>query len=189
MFLSISDFWIDIAQALEDFGQQIGGWNWENIIQYAKNLIAAVSWPTVIYFLLRYVIPILKGSNKPVLKEVGAQAEIIKLLADKLNDLERKEQTVGQLLEEWIVLQSDVNSMSRTLSPKHKQAFIDLAEKMKEHQDERIRTMGIQIDEIVDDGEVSADEVKDLIENTKTGEQVFGTNLNDIVGEDDEQQS
>ena len=174
MILQLSDFWLNIGGAIEQFIEQIGSWNWNNILEYFKNISLGGVSLTILGLFIKLVIPLLKNSNKKTFQKLGE-------LYDKIDSLENKEQTISNILKEWIALQSEVNAKSVTLKPEYKMAFSNLAQAMRLVDDENVKEAANKIDEIIEDNKVSAEEMQDLIESTEIGEIVMGTNINDIL--------
>lgn len=177
MFNAISDFWLNIGEALKQLVENIGGWDWETIVNYLKN----ISLGSVGVVFLKFAIPFFKNSNKPILNELAKQKEIVQTLNAKIQSLEEKDQTIGNVLTEWIGLQANTNLVSKTLTDEQKQAFVDLAAKMRLIQIGEVQVAAEKIEQIVDDKIVHASEIQDLVKSTKIGEQILGTNINSIT--------
>ena len=70
-------------------------------------------------------------------------------------------------MTEWIGLQANTNLVSKTLTDEQKQAFVDLAAKMRLIQIGEVQVAAEKIEQIVDDKIVHASEIQDLVESTK----------------------
>lgn len=179
MFLTVSDFWANIAEAIQDFINNIPNWNWSGVWEWAKGIATTVGWGGLFAIIIRYIIPFVKDANKPTLTALAQQAEILGALELKIKSLDEANRTVGTVLTEWIGLQSEVNVLSKTLTDEQKQAFVLLADRMKAIPS--LLASAEKIEQIVADSVVTADEAKDLIASTELGQAVLGTNLNDII--------
>ena len=93
--LQLSDFWINIGETLQELWNQVGSWNWDNILKYFQNVSLGTVALGILTITAKIGIPLLKNSNKPVLKSLGD-------LYDKINVLEKKDQTISNVLKEWI---------------------------------------------------------------------------------------
>lgn len=172
--LQLSDFWINIGETLQELWNQVGSWNWDNILKYFQNVSLGTVALGILTITAKVGIPLLKNSNKPVLKSLGD-------LYDKINVLEKKDQTISNVLKEWIGLQSDINQYSKTLKPEHKEAFKNLAVAMRMVDNQEIQEAADKIDEIIEDNKIDVAEVQELIESTELGEVVMEANINDII--------
>ena len=178
MFLAVSDFFTNMATAIQEWFVTIGNMNWVDISTQIKNWALTGGGAVAIGYLIKYGVPFFKNSNKPILQQLGVQLEITDKLLKKIDLLETSQQTVGNVLTDWIGLQSEVNVVSKTLTDEQKQKFVALAEKMKLV---GLTAQASKIEEIVKDNVVTATEVKELVESTKIGEKVLGTSINNIV--------
>ena len=176
--LELSDFWLNIGEALQQLYQNIGDWNWDNILTYFQNISLGTVALTILTLTVKVGLPLLRNSNKKIFNKLAD-------LYDEISTLQKKEQTISNILREWIALQSDVNKVSRTLKPEHKKAFADLADTMRMVDNEEIKEAADKIDEIIEDNKVSASEMQDLIESTEVGKDILGTNINDIIPKSD----
>jgi len=176
--LELSDFWLNIGEALNQFVENIGGWNWNNILEYFKNISLGTVALTILTLTVKVGLPLLRNSNKLILKKFAE-------LYENVSDLKKENQTVSNILKQWVVLQSDINKYSKTLKPEHKKAFSDLAEAMRMVEDNNVQEAANKIDEIIEDNKVDVNEMQDLVESTDLGKQVLGTNINDIIPKSD----
>lgn len=170
IFLNIYE---SMAEGLANIFELISSWNWVDISTQIKNWVLSASGLTVVALFIKVAIPFFRNSNKPILKKIA-------VLSDKVESMEKADQNIGNILTEWIGLQSDVNATSRTLTPEQKEAFVQLSYRMKLASNPETIAAGEKIQEIVEDGVVTIDEVKDLVASTKIGEKVLGTNINSI---------
>lgn len=171
MFIAINDFWVNIAQGLEQILENIGGWNWGEISTQVKNWLLSGSGIAVVGLFLKFGVPYFK-SNK--------QLALISKLIERVVSLETEQQTVGNVLTEYISLQSEVNTTSRTLTADQKQKFTNLATALKTMQNERYKNIGAEIEEMVEDNVITAEESVELLKNVPVIEQALGTNINNI---------
>jgi hypothetical protein len=174
MFLtSIAEFWQSISDGLNQLFENIGDWNWESIVTYIKN-VGIMGFLTVVLKTGLPVFKSLKNSNKPILKLVGR-------LIERIDSLEKENQTVGNVLTEYIALQSETNSMSITLPQEQKDKFLAFATTLKEMQNARLQSIGADIEKMVEDNEITADEAKELLDTIPEAKKILGTNINDIL--------
>lgn len=171
MFIAISDFWNNIAIALEQFTQNVGEWDWANISTQVKNWLLSGSGVAAIGLFLKFGVPYFK-SNK--------QLALMGKLIERVASSELEQQTVGNILTDYISLQSDVNVTSKTLTPEQKQRFVDLSAQLKLMQSERLQDIGKDIEEMVEDNVITADEAIELAKNLPIVEEALGTKLSDI---------
>lgn len=176
-----SDFFTKIAESLQGWLDNIPDWNWTGIWEWAKGIATTVGWGGVLAILIKFVIPFVKDSAKPILTELAKQAEVIGTLELTIKALEEKDRTIGAVLTEWISLQATTNLTSKTLTDEQKAAFLDIAEKMKALNVEAFTQAADKIETIVEDGVVTAEETVELLESTKLGQAVLGTSLDSIV--------
>lgn len=172
--LQLSDFWLSIVESFEAFAQNIGDWNWDNILEYFQNISLGGVALAILTITIKVVVPLLKNSNKKTLQKLGE-------LHSNIARLSKENQTLSVILTEWISLQSEVNEVSKTLKPEHKAAFKELAERMRELKKEKLTEHANMIDDIIADDKVDLSEIQDLIESTEIGKKALGTNINDIV--------
>ena len=171
MFIAISDFWNNIAMGLEQFFNNIGNVDWTETSMQFKNWILSGAGIATLGLFLKYGVPYFKANK---------QLKLIGKLIERVVSLEREQQTVGNVLVEYVSLQSEVNVTSKTLTPEQKEKFTDLATTLQAMKNERYKSIGVEIEEMVEDGEISASEAIELTKNIPVIEMALGTNINDI---------
>jgi len=181
MFLAIDETLTNIAIAIQEWFNGIENWDWVTITTQAKNWLVGGGMATLVGLTVKYGLPFLKNSNKPLLEQFAVQAEIITALQNKIVSMDESQKTVGNVLGEWIGLQADVNATSRTLTAEQKQTFVDVASKMRLVNNTQITAAANEIDKIVEDNVVTAEEMVDLVKQTNVGQKVLGTNINTII--------
>lgn len=171
MFIAISDFWTNIALGLEQLWQNISGLDWVEISTKIKNWTLSGTGFAVVGLFLKFGVPYFK-SNK--------QLALIGKLIERTASAEKEQQTVGNILIDYISLQSETNEMSKTLSKEQKDKFTDLANALKVMKDERMKSIGADIEEMVEDNVITAEEAVELTKNIPVIETALGTKISDI---------
>ncbi|MCK9576877.1 MAG: hypothetical protein WC143_08645 [Eubacteriales bacterium] len=179
-FLSIADFIENIVNGLNELWQNIGTWNWEAI----KNWVLSGSALTLLGVFAKYVIPILKNSNKPILKTLGEYGEKIVDLSSEIKALRLENKTLKdgtKAVIEYLEVSADVNLSSKVLTAEQKQGFTTALNALKIIDNEFAKETVAKVEEIIEDGVITADEVIELAETNQQVETVFGTKISDLM--------
>lgn len=172
MFLSAVDIFTKIVDGFNGWLENIPNWNWDSIVEWLKLSVQTLGIGGIIALLVKVVKPFVE--DKTVLNNVID-------LANKLDQYKEENSTIKTILTDWVSLQANTNLTSKTLSAEQKQAFLDIAERMKAVGIPNVTEKAEQIEEIVEDGKVTAEETIALAESTKVGQTILGAKVGDII--------
>jgi len=172
MFIAISDFWNNIAGGLDQIGVFFNNIDWVATSTGIKNWILSGAGLGVLGLFLKFGVPYFKDKK---------QLTILGKLIERVAASELEQQTVGNVLTDYISLQSEVNVTSKTLTQEQKEKFTLLATNLKEMQNERMQSIGEEIETMVEDNVITAEEGVELLKNVPIIEEALGTKLSDIV--------
>ena len=183
MFLSsIGEMWVSIAEGISY------GWDWlmtngGEIIKYLSYLLTGGGVTTITIFVVKFILPLLKNSNKPVLKDLSIVLEKIKSLAEKQEVANTEIQVLrdeNKTLKEYLLLASEVNERNITLSNEMRQKFQYLADGLKSTENEKAIEIAGKVENVIEDNTITKEEIIELAEELPEVENVLGMTLQDI---------
>jgi len=121
--------WGQLGVLWDSFVLSIPGW-----IDYAIEGVKALGIGGIIIIISKWVIPVLKNANNPVVKRLAEMTELILTLNGKVEAadarvlaFEQKDSTINDLLVQYMSLSCQTNSESRTLTAERKGQYEALA--------------------------------------------------------------
>ena len=116
--LSMAEMWVSIAEAIT-YGWEWLGVNGGKIIEYFAYLATGGGVLTGAVYLSKIIVPLLRNSNKPVLKELATILEQNKELANKQEVANQEIQVLrdeNKTLKEYLLLACEANERNITLT-------------------------------------------------------------------------
>ena len=183
MFLSsMAEMWVSIAEGIA-YGWEWLGSNGGKIIEYFAYLATGSGVLTGVVYLIRIVIPMLRNSNKPVLKELAVTLEKIEDLANKQEQANDEIQVLrdeNKTLKEYLLLASEVNERNITLTNEMRDKFGYLADGLRNTENEKAIEIANEIDIAVEDNTLTTEEIVEIAEDLPVVKDVLGMSLEDI---------
>lgn len=183
MFLSsLGDMWISIAEGISY------GWDWlmtngGEIIKYLSYLLTGGGVTTITIFVVKFILPLLKNSNKPVLSQLALTLEKIETLAEKQEISNAEIQVLrdeNKTLKEYLLLASEANERNITLTEEMREKFKFLADGLKNTENEKAIEIAEKVENIIEDNTITKEEIIELAEEIPEVENVLGMTLQDI---------
>lgn len=179
-FLSMAEAIENIVKGLESAWKNIGTWDWETI----KNWVLSGGALTALTLFAKFGIPFFKNSNKPILKELGTQAETIVNLVEEVKSLRLENKTIKDGIKstvQYLEVTADVNLSSKVLSAEHKEKFTIALDTLKKFDSVIANEVVSKVENIIEDNVITADEAIDLAETNEKVKEVFGTKIADLI--------
>jgi len=183
MFLSsIGEMWVSIAEGIAY------GWDWlmtngGSLLQYLSYVLTGGGITTITIAFIKFGLPLLKNSNKPVLKELANALAQIQTLAEKQDISNARIEGLieeNKTLKEYLLLASEANSKSVILSDEMKANFGYLAEGLKATEQQVALDIADKIENAIEDNTLTQEEIIEIAEELPEVENVLGMTLQDI---------
>lgn len=183
MFLSsIGEMWVSIAEGIAY------GWDWlmtngGAVLQYLSYVLTGGGITTITIFMIKFVLPFLKNSNKPVLSELALQLEKLKTLAEKQEVANAEIQILrdeNKTLKEYLLLASEANERNIVLTQEMRDKFGFLAEGLKNTENAKAIEIAEKVENVIEDNTITQEEIIELAEELPEVENVLGMTLQDI---------
>jgi len=176
--VDINEILLKLSQGILEFINGIGGWDWLKITEWLKNFVVGGGMIAVI----RYGIPLLRNSNKPVLAQLAVLGEKFLAMQQAYQELKAENATLKQGVFAtlgYIETSAQVNLTSKTLTADQKANFLVWLESVKSllHPD-----VVAEAQQAVADGVITAEEVASIAEKVPRVAEVLLTPLNSIGG-------
>jgi hypothetical protein len=183
MFLSsISETWVAIAESLEY------GWGWladnfTNALKYTFYIVTSGSVLTGVGYFIKVGLPILKHINNPTIAKLNEIMKKNNITEEKLN---KTLETVTKLkdenatLKEYVALATEANKRNITLTKDMQEKFGYLSKKLKETNNQKAIDISNKIDNVIEDEQLTDDEIVNLAEEIPEVEETLGMSIDDI---------
>jgi hypothetical protein len=181
-FLDIADMWVSIADGIAY------GWEWLStnfgvILEYFAYLATGGGVLTGAVYLIKIIVPLLKNSNKPVLKELATILEQNKELANKQEVANQEIQALrdeNKTLKEYLLIASEANERNIMLSDDMRTKFGYIAEGLKNTENQVAIEIAENIEEAIEDETLTQEEIIEIADSLPVVEDVLGMSLKDI---------
>ena len=183
MFLSsLSEVWVSIADGIAY------GWNWlstngGSVLQYLSYVATGGGVTTITVIFIKFVLPFLKNSNKPVLKQLATSLEQIQVLAEK-QEVANQEISIlrdeNKTLKEYLLLASEANQRNVMLTDEMRDKFGYLAEGLKNTENAVAIQVAEKVEEAIEDNVLTEEEMIELADSLPVVQDVLGMTLQDI---------
>ena len=180
IFLSMAEAIENIVNGLQSAWQSIGTWDWETI----KNWFVTGGGALAVGVFIKYGVPFFKNSNKPILRELGTQAETIVNLVQEIKDLRLENKTIKEGIKstvQYLEVSADVNLSSKVLSANQKEKFTTALNTLKAFDSTFANEAVLKVEKIIEDNVITADEAIELAETNEKVKEVFGTKIADLM--------
>jgi hypothetical protein len=181
-FLDIADMWVSIADGIAY------GWEWLStnfgvILEYFAYITTGGGVLTGVVYFIKVALPLLKNSNKPILKELKVALEEIHLLAEK-QEVSNSEIKVlrdeNKTLKEYLLIASEANERNIMLSDDMRTKFGYIAEGLKNTENQVAIEIAENIEEAIEDETLTQEEIIEIADSLPVVEDVLGMSLKDI---------
>lgn len=183
MFLSsMAEMWVSIAEGIA-YGWEWLGSNGGKIIEYFAYLATGSGVLTGAVYLIKIVVPILRNSNKPVLKDLAVTLQRLEELAEKQETANAEIVALrdeNKTLKEYLLLASEANERNIILTNEMRDKFGYLAEGLRNTENEKAIEIANEMDIAVEDNTLTTEEIVEIVEDLPVVEDVLGMSLQDI---------
>ena len=183
MFLaSMAEMWVSIADGIAY------GWDWlmtngGEILKYIMYVVTSGGVGTAVIYIIKVISPMLKNSNKPVLKELKVALDKITILAEQ-QEISNNEIKIlrdeNKTFKEYFLLASEANSRNIMLTEEMKAKFGYLVDGLKNTENEVAKKIAENIEESIVDNTLSKEEIVKIAEDIPIVQDVLGMSLKDI---------
>jgi hypothetical protein len=183
MILSAYEVLNKISEAIMQFMTTIGEADWLAILEVVKNLAVGGGTGGLVYAVFRYVLPLLKNSNKPILAEIAAQGLIIVTLIDEIKQLKEENATIKQVgihTLHYLETSANVNLTSKTLSPEQKASYLQWIAFAKTLNITEATKVAEEIEQAIADDKLTVEEAITISQNIKAVNDLVLTPLSQI---------
>lgn len=183
MFLSsLSEMWVAVADGIAY------GWEWlaansGRIIEYFAYLATGGGVLTGVFYLIKVVMPFLKNSNKPILKQLATTLERIEVLTEK-QEVANAEIAVlrdeNKTLKEYLLLASQANEKNIVLSEEMRSKFGYLADGLRQTENTAAVQIAEKVELAVEDNTLTQEEIVEIADSLPVVQDILGMTLQEI---------
>lgn len=177
------EFLNGISEALQYALQWISTQDYEKILTIIKDFSLTALGGGGIWAVFKWIIPLLRNSNKPVLTELANAVALIDGLKTELDKLKQEEANIKQAtltMLAYLETSANVNLTSKTLSPEQKteyQKWIDLVKSLNITEATQGATL---VEQKIADGVLTAEEVIEVAQTIKKVDELVLTPITKI---------
>jgi PIN domain nuclease of toxin-antitoxin system len=182
--MNFSDMLVNISQAIIDFVNQMGTWDWPTIVQTFKDTLVSGGVGAAVLFAVKYILPFLRNSNKPILAEVGVIGTQVVALVEEVKKLHDENATLRQATSQtlnYISTVAEVNLASKSITIEQKAQIKAWLDGYKVYLGDSANTVVAQIENVIDDNQITIDEVMELGSNVQVIEKALGTPISQLI--------
>jgi len=180
LILSASEVFSNIVDGLLNIWVQVQNMEWSTIFADVKNWVVGGG---MVVFVAK-VLPFLKNSNKPILTKLGEIAEKLLIANAKIDSLELENLSLKDGLKatvNYLETTAQVNLSSKVLSAEQKALFQNAVFALQAVGTELTTHVASEVQTVVADGVITADEVITLAEHAPVIEKALGTPISDLM--------
>lgn len=182
MFLTAYETFSNFVEALRGVWETVIGWDWTTISTQVKNWLVGGGGVAIVIIATRYGIPFLKG--KLTNKKFGEVLLELAITKSQITAMDLQSKTVKEgviALTKYAEAAAEINLTSKLLSQEQKANFQVVLDKLHAADSVLAEVVAIEIEKIVEDGEITQEEIIELAEKAPIVKEILGTNINDIV--------
>ena len=182
--MNFSDMLVNISQAIIDFVNQMGTWDWPTIVQVIKDTLVGSGFVGGVMVVIKYLLPFLRNSNKPILQEIGAVLTQLVFLKEKIQQLERENATLRSATTQilgYIEIGAEVNLTSKSITSEQKARIKSWLDAYKISMGDSANAIIAQIENVIDDNQITVEEVMELGSNVQVIEKALGTPISQLI--------
>ncbi|MFA5195430.1 MAG: hypothetical protein WC401_06510 [Bacteroidales bacterium] len=184
MFLSASEFFSNIVDGLLSFWATIQNANWSEIAEQIKNWVLTGAGAGTIIVIISKIVPLLKNANAPILKELGKIGEALLIANTEIKKLKEENATLKDGVKatiSYLETTAQVNLSSKVLSEEQKTLFKSAIDTLQSTETKLATHVANDIETIIADGIITADEAIALTEHEPIIKKALGTRIEDLM--------
>lgn len=177
------EFLNGISEALQYALQWVSTQDYEKILNIIKDFSLTALGGGGIWAVFKWIIPLLRNSNKPVLNELANAVALIDGLKTELDALKQREasiETATLSMLTYLETSANVNLTSKTLSPEQKAQYQKWIDFVKTLNITEATQTAIKVEEKIADGVLTAQEVIEVARDIKTVDELLLTPITKI---------
>lgn len=122
----MAEFWVKLGEMF-NYGLEWLRVNAPIIMEWFKNLVLSGGMFTIVVTTLRYIVPLLKNNNRPILAKLNELEKDIEFLRSQLEEQNNIIEQKDNIILNYISLSCKVNAKSITLDDEEKEQFLEIS--------------------------------------------------------------